>query len=138
MDELRKGSRIGRYTVTDVLGRGGMGAVYLAQDGERVVAVKVPSSEACQDQDLLQRFKREARALAALRHPHVTVIHDVGEERGVPFMVLEHVAGGSLSGHLRARGGRLPWREVAALGAKIASALAAVHAAGLVHRDVKP
>ena len=131
----------GRYRVQERLGAGGMGAVYLARDDEldRHVAVKVlrplfaagnPSAE------LIERFRREARAVALVSHPNVVKVFDQGIQDDVPYLVMELVNGPTLSSRLA--GGPLPLREVRTLGIQIASALAAAHAAGVVHRDVKP
>ena len=132
----------GRYRVQERIGAGGMGAVYLAHDDEldRQVAVKVlrpliaasgPSAE------LIERFRREARAVALVSHPNVVKVFDQGIQDDVPYLVMELVNGPTLSSRLSG-GGPLPLREVRTLGIQIASALAAAHAAGVVHRDVKP
>ncbi|RMG06497.1 MAG: serine/threonine protein kinase, partial [Planctomycetota bacterium] len=127
------------YRILEELGRGGMGAVYRAFDPRlgREVALKqlLPSAEG--DPDLLLRLRREAEALARLRHPNVVAVHDLVSLGGRPTLVLEFVAGESLEERLR-REGPLPPAEVLSLGEALASALAAAHAAGIVHRDVKP
>lgn len=103
----------------------------------RQIAVKVLAAEFAADADLRSRLRREARAVARLAHPHITNVYDYGEAAdGTPFVVMELVEGESLADRLRR--GRLPWGAVAEIGAQIAEALAAAHARGLVHQDVKP
>jgi serine/threonine-protein kinase len=133
------GTRVGGYVVLEKLGEGGMGAVFKARDEKlgRVVALKLASRVLVEDERLRKRFVREARAAALARHRHVAVVHDVGEHQGLPFIVMELVAGGSLKDRLRKQG-CLPWREVAVFGAQVARGLAAIHGLGLVHRDLKP
>jgi WD40 repeat protein/serine/threonine protein kinase len=127
------------YEVTEVLGQGGMGVVLEAYDPAlaRWVALKVLVPDLARDGVARERFAREARAAAAVRHPHVVVIHAVREANGLPYLVMEHVAGGSLQDYLDHHGPP-DWREIARLGAEVASGLAAAHARGLIHRDVKP
>ena len=124
----------GRYRLAEPLGTGGMAAVWAAADLEleRLVAVKLLAPDADR-----ARFEREARLLATLNHPHVLHLFDYGEDGGTPFMVLEHLAGGSLQDLLRV-GEPLPDETTARVAAEIASGLAAAHAQGLVHRDLKP
>ena len=123
----------------DVLGRGGMGIVYRARDEGlgRDVALKVLAPSSFDDLSALDRFRREATAAAAVSHPNVAVVHASGEIGGHHFLAVELLTGGSLADRL-ARGGPLPWQEVAEIGAAVASGLAAIHAAGIVHRDLKP
>ncbi len=129
----------GRYRVLDELGRGGMATVYRARDEvlERDVALKVLHSHLATDPTFLERFRREARAAAALSHPHVVSIFDWGESEEGSYLVLELVDGPSLRDVLRLRG-RVTPREALALLGPAAAGLGAAHAAGLVHRDVKP
>ena len=132
----------GRYVVLERLGHGGMGAVYLARDESlgREVAVKVLRpliAVGDPTPDMVERFRREARAIALLTHPSIVRIYDQGLEGGVPYLVMELCAGRTLSDRIKAEG-PLPVREVRTLGIQIASALGAAHAAGVVHRDVKP
>jgi serine/threonine protein kinase len=116
-----------------------MASVYLARDTEldRPVAVKVLAENAAGDDGLRKRFVREARLAARLSHPNVVNVFDAGEEDGRPYLVMEHVEGETLA-DLLARRGRLPSEEVRGLGVQAARGLAHAHAAGLVHRDVKP
>jgi serine/threonine protein kinase/tetratricopeptide (TPR) repeat protein len=135
-------ARIGRYEILEVLGAGGMGRVYKARDPDlgRVVAVKVPHFDGSADVRARRkaRFLREARAAAAVRHPHVCPIYDVGEEGGLPFVVMAFIDGQSLADRLRTQGRYDDPRAAAALVRQVASALEAVHAHGILHRDLKP
>ena len=128
-----------RYRLDRPLGHGGMATVYLARDTEldRPVAVKVLAENAAGDDGLRERFVREARLAARLSHPNVVSVYDAGEEDGRPYLVMEHVQGETLAGVL-ARRGRLPPEEVRGLALQAARGLAHAHAAGLVHRDIKP
>ncbi|MCW2715000.1 MAG: serine/threonine protein kinase [Frankiales bacterium] len=133
----------GRYELGRCLGQGGMGTVWLAQDSllGREVAVKeitFPTSVSEQERrSLRERTLREARAAARFQHPRVTTVHDVVEEDGRPWIVMEHVLSRSLSEVLRANG-PLPVARVARIGLDVLDALDAAHQAGIVHRDVKP
>ncbi len=131
--------RLDNYDVTEVVGQGGMGVVLKAYDArvKRWVAIKVLAAHLAHDDVARQRFAREAQAAAAVRHPHVVTIHAVSETHGLPFLVMEHVDGGSLHEYVK-RHGPPDWRVVARLGAEIASGLAAAHAVGQIHRDIKP
>ena len=135
---LTAGRRLGPYEVLGALGAGGMGEVYRARDTRlgRDVALKVLPADVAGDPDRRRRFEREARAVAALNHPAVLALYDVGEAEGVAFMITELLEGETL----RARLGRGPvsCERVAEWGASVADALAAAHAAGIVHRDLKP
>ena len=121
---------------------GGMSVVWRARDEilDRDVAVKVLSPAVAESPDVLRRIYSEARAAAGLRHPHVVEVYDYGEtpdgDRVVPYVVMELIAGRSLADVLS--GGALPWRSAVLIGAQVAAALAAAHARGIVHRDVKP
>jgi serine/threonine-protein kinase len=129
----------GRYEVRRPLGHGAMAVVDLAQDSEldRPVALKRLAENLARDDDLRRRFVREAQLAARLTHPNVVRVYDVGEDEGRPFIAMEYVEGETLS-ELVAHRGPLPPAEAVALGIQAARALAAAHAAGLVHRDVKP
>jgi hypothetical protein len=127
-----------RYRILRILGRGGGGTVWLARDENlgREVALKRVSGETDTDL-LLTRGMREARTSAALAHDHVVRVYDAFEHEGAPWIVMEYISGPSLS-DLIAGGQALPPRQVAVIGAQVATALAAAHGAGVVHRDVKP
>jgi hypothetical protein len=134
--------RLGRYQMVSQLGAGGMGAVYLARDEElgRDVAIKVLRPLAAfgaPTPDLVERFRREARAIAAVSHPAVVQLYDQGVEGTLPYLVLELVQGPTLAARIRDEG-PLSVREIRTLGIQVASALAAAHARNIVHRDVKP
>ncbi len=127
--------RFGRYVFLGEVGRGGMGAVHRAWDPalERVVAIKVLTRAA--SDKTLERFRREARAAAALRHPGIVRVYEVGEEGGQPFLVMDHVEGRTLKEHLKTG---LPRDDAVAAIRAVARALGHAHAHGIVHRDVKP
>jgi WD40 repeat protein len=131
--------RLGSYRVLEVLGTGGMGVVFRAEDVhlQRLVALKVVRPSLAAQATARQRFLREARATAALRHDHIVTIYQVGEDRGVPFLAMELLQGESVADRLK-REAPLPPAEVLRIGRQIADGLAAAHAHGLVHRDVKP
>lgn len=135
-------SRWGRFLLHEELGHGGMGAVYRATDTTlgRDVAVKVIKPRKGEDgitDDQKARFLREARAAAAVHHPNIVAIHDLGEHDGTPFIVMPLLSGQTLADRLKG-GAILPPAEVARLGAQMADGLTAAHAARLVHRDLKP
>ena len=129
----------GRYELKDVLGSGGMSTVYCAFDTllERNVALKILHERFIGDEEHVERFRREARAVAQLSHPNIVTVIDRGEEEGKQFIVFELVDGENLK-ELVERGGPLPVRRVLELGLEVAHALAFAHGQGLVHRDVKP
>jgi hypothetical protein len=131
--------RLGPYRVLRVLGAGGMGVVFRAEDPQlaRPVALKTMLPALAASDSARQRFLREARAAAGLKHDHVVTIHQVGEDRGVPFLAMEFLEGEPLDARLQ-RAGKLPVPEVLRIGREVALALAAAHARGLIHRDVKP
>ena len=135
---LAAGSRLGPYEILAPLGAGGMGEVYRARDGRlgREVAIKVLPAEVAGDAERLERFEREARAAAALSHPNILAVHDLGTHEGAPFLVCELLEGETLRDRLRA-GRPAP---AAALGwaLQLARGIAAAHARGVVHRDLKP
>ena len=132
------GSRIGRYQVLALLGKGGMGEVYRALDDRlgREVAVKVLPAVFSADAERLKRFDQEARAAGALNHPNVLAILDIGTQDGAPYIVSELLEGGTLRERLA--GGALSLRKVIEFGSQVARGLAAAHAKGIVHRDLKP
>jgi eukaryotic-like serine/threonine-protein kinase len=129
----------GRYRLESKLGSGGMSTVYLARDEtlQRWVAVKVMHREMSDQPDQLERFRREARAVAQLSHPNVVAVIDAGEDGGHPYIVFEYVEGETLKQRID-RLGRLPVIESAAYGIEVGRGLAAAHAHRLIHRDVKP
>ncbi len=132
-----------RYRLDAEIGAGGMSTVYRAFDTvlERPVAIKLMHRETARDSDQLERFRREARAVAQLNHPHVVQVIDAGEEgddgHPTPYIVLEYVEGETLKQRIR-RMGRLPVTEAIAYAIEIARALGAAHDRGIVHRDIKP
>jgi len=132
------GARLGRYVLGDELGAGGMATVYRARDPElrRDVAVKVLFPHLAKKADVARRFRREARAAAALEHPNILRVYDVGAD-DPPYLVMELVRGQSLR-EIADRDAPLPAELVAAIGALVADALAVAHRARIVHRDVKP
>jgi predicted Ser/Thr protein kinase len=133
------GDTLGGYTLESVLGRGGMGSVYLATHERlgRRVALKVIAPELAHDDDFRARFLREARLAASLDHPHVIPVYDAGEVDGVLFIAMRYVRGSNLQRVLQ-DAGHLPVGETVRIAEQVGSALDAAHAAGLVHRDVKP
>ena len=135
---LAGGTRLGPYEILAPIGVGGQGEVYRARDTRlhRQVAIKVPPEHLARDPAALSRFKREARAIAALSHPNILEIHDVGSDAGVTFVVTELLKGDTL--RQRLSGGALAWRTAAEIGLSIADGLAAAHTCGVVHRDLKP
>src|SRR5258708_37994704 len=132
------GMQLGPYHLIERIGAGGMGEVYRARDPRlhRDVAIKVLSERLWSEPRALSRFEREARAVAAMSHPNILAIFDVGNDQGIRYAVTELLEGETL----RARLGRgaLPWREAIEMGASIAEALSAAHSKGIVHRDLKP
>lgn len=135
---LTSGSRLGPYEITAPLGAGGMGEVYCARDTrlDRTVAVKVLPEHLSSSSERLERFRREARTISSLSHPRICTLHDVGEEEGVHFLVLEHLEGQTLADRLER--GPLPVQEALRIAAEIAEALDAAHGQGVIHRDLKP
>src|SRR5438105_1334565 len=129
----------GRYRLEARIGSGGMSTVYRALDEtlQRQVAIKLMNREVATDSDQLERFRREARAVAQLSHPNVVGVIDAGEDEGRPYIVFEYVEGETLKERIR-RMGRLPIAEAVAYAIEIARALGAAHARHIVHRDVKP
>ena len=128
-----------RFRLEEKIGSGGMSTVYRAWDPtlERWVAIKLMHRDISEEPDQLERFRREARAVARLSHPHVVTVIDFGEDDGTPYIVLEYVEGETLKERIR-RMGRLPVAEAVAYAIEIGRALTCAHTAHLVHRDVKP
>jgi serine/threonine protein kinase/Tol biopolymer transport system component len=135
---LTSGSKLGSYEVLSLLGAGGMGEVYRARDTRlgRVVAIKVLPSERMADESRRRRFVQEARAASALNHPNIVTIYEIESADGIDFIVMEYVAGEPLDAVIPPQGMRLG--DVLRIGIPVADALARAHAAGMVHRDVKP
>ena len=129
----------GRYRLDARIGAGGMSTVYRALDEtlQRQVAIKLMNREVTSDSGQLERFRREARAVAQLSHPHIVGVIDAGEDEGRPYIVFEYINGETLKERIR-RCGRLPIAEAVAYAIEIARALGAAHARHIVHRDVKP
>src|SRR5215211_6625156 len=137
--DQRVGTSVAGYTIERLLGRGGMGAVYLAEDTAlaRKVALKLLSPELAENERFCERFLRESRLAASLDHPHVVPIYQAGEADGVLYIAMRYVEGTDLKA-LLAREGALEPARALALCEQVAGALDAAHQRGLVHRDVKP
>src|SRR5499425_2730883 len=135
---LASGTKLGPYEVLGPLGAGGMGEVYRARDTrlERTVAIKILPAHLSSDPGRKQRFEREAKTISSLNHPHICVLHDVGHQDGIDYLVMECLEGETLAKRLEK--GALPLEQVLKLGAQIADALDKAHRAGIVHRDLKP
>src|SRR5688572_6792897 len=135
---IASGTRLGPYAIAASIGAGGMGEVYKATDTRlhRTVAVKVLPEHVASDSDLKQRFEREAKTLAALSHPHICSVFDVGSQDGVDFLVMEYLEGETLEQRLKK--GALPLDQALKYAIEIADALDRAHRAGIVHRDLKP
>jgi len=132
------GRKLGVFELIEIIGRGGMGIVYLARDTklDRSVAIKTMPAELLGDSCALMRFRREAKLLASLNHPNIAVIHDIIEEEGLGYLVLEYVPGHSLAQRIAHRPLKLP--EVLSIGRQIAEAVSAAHEKRVIHRDLKP
>jgi hypothetical protein len=137
--ELSEGDEFAGYRIERRLGRGGMGILYLAIEArlERHVALKLIAPEAAADEVFARRFAEESKIAASIEHPNVVPIYAAGEEGGIPYIAMRYVSGSDLGRRL-AREGRLEPAAAAALIAQVGSGLDAIHAAGLIHRDVKP
>jgi serine/threonine protein kinase/tetratricopeptide (TPR) repeat protein len=135
---LATGDRLGPYEILSPLGAGGMGEVYRARDSRlgREVAVKVLPEHLAQDPAMLARFEREARAVAALSHPNILALYDIGREQGIFYVVMELLEGETLRQQLSR--GSLAWRKAVDLALALAEGVAAAHAKGIFHRDLKP
>lgn len=135
---LATGTKIGPYEIISTLGAGGMGEVYRVRDTRlgRDVAIKVLPAALARDSERLRRFETEARAVAALNHPNILSIHDIGTHDGAPYLVSECLEGQTLRQEMST--GALPLRRAAEYGTQVAQGLAAAHDKGIVHRDLKP
>ena len=135
---LNSGTKLGPYEIQSLLGVGGMGEVYRARDTrlKREVAIKILPPHLSSDSDLRARFSQEAQAVCALQHPNICVVHDIGSQNGVVFMVMEFVPGSTLDKMIQAGG--IPANLALKYAIQIADALAHAHAAGVIHRDLKP
>src|SRR5215469_12230699 len=135
---LAAGSKLGPYEIESPLGAGGMGEVYRACDTrlERTVAIKILPREMSSDALRKQRFEREAKTISNLNHPHICVLHDVGSQDGLSYLVMECLEGETLAKRLEK--GPLPLEQVLKFGAQIADALDKAHRSSVVHRDLKP
>src|SRR5438552_5519618 len=135
---LAPGAKLGPYEILTPLGAGGMGEVYRARDTrlERSVAIKILPAQFSSDPVHKQRCERVAKAISHLNHPHICVLHDIGHQDGIDYLVMECVEGETLAKRLEK--GPLPVDQVLKVGAQIADALDKAHRSGIVHRDVKP
>ena len=138
-DTLQSGDRLGKYEIRKKLGQGGMGTVYLAFDPmiEREVAIKVLPPHVASQPQALDRFLSEARATGRLNHSNVVAIYDIAQEEDVYYIVMELVRGGSAAEFVASRR-KIDWRRACEIAAGASEGLAAAHAAGLIHRDIKP
>ena len=140
MAPLPDGARLGPYEILAPLGAGGMGEVYRGRDTRlgRTVAIKLLNAELSGDAISRERFEREARSIAALTHPHICTVHDVGSHEGNAFLVMELLEGQTLAARLaRAKGG-LPLTEALSIATHVAEAPAFAHRHHITHRDIKP
>ncbi|HEX5703524.1 MAG TPA: protein kinase [Pyrinomonadaceae bacterium] len=134
---LEAGTKLGRYEIRSKIGAGGMGDVYLAQDTEldRTVAVKILPDDVTGDEQRLHRFTQEARAVSALNHPNILTIHEIGSSENIRFIATEFIDGQTLRRSIESG---LKLIDILEIAIQAGSALAAAHAAGIIHRDIKP
>jgi len=132
------GNTLSHYKIISKLGQGGMGEVYLAEDSrlDRKVALKILPQHLSERAELRERFEREARAVSSLNHPHICTLHDIGEQDGIHYLVMEHLVGETLEARLAK--GALPLEQTLEYAIQIADALDKAHRQGVVHRDLKP
>ncbi len=135
---IPSGTRLGPYEVASLIGAGGMGEVYKARDTrlDRIVAIKVLPAHLADKPDLRERFEREARTIASLNHPHICTLHDIGQQDGIDFLVMEYLEGETLAARLMK--GPLPLEQVLQCAIEISDALDKAHRKGVTHRDIKP
>jgi formylglycine-generating enzyme required for sulfatase activity/dienelactone hydrolase len=135
---LAPGTRLGRYSIVELIGAGGMGVVYRARDEklERMAAIKTLAPGVFSGDAARRHFRREALALAKLNHPHIAAVYDVGEQDGIDYIVMECVAGESLAAKVKC--GPLAVRDATSIALEIAQALEEAHERGVIHRDLKP
>ena len=132
------GQKISHYQILKPIGEGGMGKVYLATDSKlnRKVAIKFLPETFIADPERVRRFQREAHAAAALNHPNIMTVYEVGDDADLPYFTCEHIAGVTL--RERMQSGALPWQEIVKIATQVASAIQTAHKSGIVHRDIKP
>ena len=135
---LKPGSHLGPYEILSLIGAGGMGEVYKGRDTrlERLVAIKVLPAHLADRPELRERFEREAKTIANLKHPNICVLYDIGKQDGVDYLVLEYLEGETLAARLQR--GPLPLEQMLQYAIEVADALDKAHRAGVTHRDVKP
>src|SRR3977135_1027574 len=135
---LKSGTKFGPYEIESLLGKGGMGEVYSARDTrlQRRVAIKILPSHLSADLELRSRFVQEAKSISGLQHPNICVVHDIGSQDGVDFMVMEYVAGRTLDKIIPPGG--MATDQAIRYPVQVADALAHAHSAAIVHRDLKP
>src|SRR5256712_13384101 len=136
--DLLVGSTLAHYRIVSKIGAGGMGEVYLAQDTrlDRKVALKILPQELAANQDRMRRFTQEAKSAAALNHPNIATIHEIGESNGVNFIAMEFIDGATLREKIHQE--QTDLRKLLRYLQRVAEGLAKAHAAGIVHRDLKP
>src|SRR6201984_2104097 len=132
------GKRLGPYEILSAIGAGGMGEVYRARDTrlDRIVAIKVLPANLADRAELRERFEREAKTIASLNHPHICVLHNIGQQDGVDYLVMEYLEGETLAHRLQK--GPLPLEQVLQFAIEISDALDKAHRKGVTHRDLKP
>lgn len=140
MAMIQPGAMLNHFRIEEQIGSGGMGAVYRGTDTtlQRQVAIKVLAARLSEVPENLERFQREARTIASLRHPNLMQIYYVGEDKGCPYFVMEYIRGRTLQALLQQQNGKLAPKEALRILIEIAAALSKVHASGIIHRDLKP
>src|SRR3989449_4228136 len=135
---LSPGTKLGRYEIRSQIGKGGMGEVYLAEDTRlhRKVALKILPADVASNQDRMRRFNQEATAAAALNHPHIAHIYEIGESEGVNFIAMEFIDGVTLRDKIHRD--QAPLAKLLKYLTQVAEGLSKAHSAGIVHRDLKP